>query len=176
MQQGRLAEAATQFGALLQASPDNLPARLNLGAVRLAQGQWQEAAAEYRQALGEGGGEAEEKLGLIALNYQQDPAAALAHFDRALERRTQPLLLVWRGVALRQLQRPAEAEMAYRQALRLDPGCIDAWYNLGNLFAEQGDGARAVEAYRQAAQRDPESELGRRALRLAGEEEKTLRP
>lgn len=165
MKQGRLPEAEAQFAALLQSSPDNIPARLNLGAVQMAQGQWQEAALQYRQALaaGEAGGEAEEKLGLIALNYQQDPYQALGHFDRALARHRHPQLLVLRGVALRALQRPAEAEEAYRQALSLDAGSLEAWFNLGNLCAAQGDRSGAAAAYRQVVQLAPASGLGRRA-------------
>lgn len=170
MKQSRLAEAQAQFAALLQSSPDNIPARLNLGAVLLAQEQWQEAAEQYRQALalGEGEGEAEEKLGLIALKYQGLPEQALDHFDRALARRRHPQLLVLRGVALRALQRSAEAEVAYRQALSLDAGCLEAWFNLGNLCAEGGDRPGATEAYRQVVQLAPGSELGRRAFQLAG--------
>ena len=148
MKQGRLPQAEAQFAALLQSSPDNIPARLNLGAVLMAQEQWQEAAEQYRQALaqGETEGEAEEELGLIALNYQQTPDQALDHFDRALARRRHPQLLVSRGVALRALERPAEAEAAYRQALSLDRGCLEAWFNLGNLCTDQGDRSGAAAA------------------------------
>jgi tetratricopeptide (TPR) repeat protein len=178
LRQGRLPQAREQFEALLRASPDNIPARLNLGAALMGLGQWQEAAEQYRQALaqGEGGGEAEEKLGLIALNHQGAPAAALDYVDRALARRRHPPLLVLRGAALRALGRPSEAQAAYQEALGLDPDCPEAWYNLGNLWAEGGDQEGARAAYLRAARAAPDSELGRLAGQKAAELEKSAKP
>ncbi len=172
LKQGRLAQAQEQFAALLEVSPDNLPARLNLGSTLLAQAHWKEAAAEYRLALvhGEEGGEAEAKLGWIALNHLQQPQLALDHFERAIGRRPHPQWLVWRGVALRALNQGTEAEAAYREALRLDPACAEAWFNLGNLWTDRGEQSRAAEAYNQVAALVPDSELGRLArLRLGGQ-------
>lgn len=170
LRQGRFAQAREQFAALLQASPDHLPARLNLGAAFLAQGYWQDAAAQYQEALlqGEKGGEAEAKLGFIALNHQQASQLALEHLDRALRHTPNPQWLVWRGVALRSLQRAIEAEDSYRQALKVDPTCAEAWYNLGNLWAERGEGGRAEEAFGRVVALVPEGELGRLARQRLG--------
>jgi len=172
LKQGRPSQAREEFAALLRASPDNIPARLNLGTALLAMGQWQEAVGQYQQALahGERGGEAEAKLGQIALNHQRDPQLALAFFDQAIEKRQNPQLWVWRGVTLRALRRAAEAGAAYQRAVALDPACAEAWFNLGNLWAEQGETARAADAFGRVLELIPDTELGRLARqRLAKE-------
>ncbi|MCC7260979.1 MAG: tetratricopeptide repeat protein [Candidatus Latescibacteria bacterium] len=171
LRQGRLPQAREQFAALLKTSPDQIPARLNLASILLAQGQWQEAVGQYQLALdqGENEGEAEAKLGWIALHYQQAPQQALDLVDRALGKRQNAQWLVWRGVALRALRRGIEAEAAYQQALQLDPACAEAWYNLGNLWTDRGEQGRAAEAYQRVETlAPPESELGRLARQHTG--------
>lgn len=174
LRQGRLPEAEAQFRALLQVSPDNIPARLNLAGALLGQGRWSEAQAEYRRSLefGETGGEAHERLGFIALNFGQDPGQALEYFDQALAWRRSVRTLVGRGVALRALQRPAEAEAAYLEAVRIDSAHADAWFNLGNLYLSQQRPRQAAAAYRRAAQAGTDAGLGRRARELAEQLEK----
>ena len=51
---------------------------------------------------------------------------------------------------------PAEAEAAYRRALELDPGHVEARLNLGRLLQLAGDGARAEVEYRAALSQRPE--------------------
>lgn len=55
-----------------------------------------------------------------------------------------------RGVALKSLERLPDAERAYRQALALKPDYVEAWQNLGNLYAAAGRHAAALEAYAKA--------------------------
>ncbi len=49
--------------------------------------------------------------------------------------RPDPLVAFNLAVVLEDLNREPEAIMAYRSALALDPGCIDAHYNLARLYA-----------------------------------------
>ncbi len=46
------------------------------------------------------------------------------------------------------------AERALREAVRLDPGSVDAWLSLGEALMRQGKVDAAVEAFRQATQVD----------------------
>ncbi len=50
---------------------------------------------------------------------------------------------------------PIEAAMAYRKALELDPGHVEANLNLGRLAHEEGDIAAAEMSYRRAIAADP---------------------
>lgn len=50
-----------------------------------------------------------------------------------------------------------EAEAEYREALRIDPACGDAWFCLGNLRRARGDLDRAIEAYTRAVRFGPGS-------------------
>ena len=60
------------------------------------------------------------------------------------------------GIVLSELNRPAEAEEAYREALARDPNDANAYHNLGNLLHEKLQRyPEAEEAYRQALTRDP---------------------
>ncbi len=59
------------------------------------------------------------------------------------------------GVAWRQKGRVAEAERAFRDALRLNPGLTAARGNLANLIAERGDTDVAIRAYENLIAADP---------------------
>lgn len=48
---------------------------------------------------------------------------------------------------------PEQAEAAYRTALRIDPGHVDAYLNLGALLCDLGRSSEAISLYDQALQR-----------------------
>ncbi len=152
LHQGRLAEAEAHFRALLETSPDILPARLNLAALLLRRGDWQQADKHYVIALqyGDTEGDAQKKLGFIALHYKNAPQDAVRYYDAALALRADASTWVARGVALRTLGREVEAEQSYKRALLLAPQSADAWFNLGNLYRDNRRLADARDAYAQA--------------------------
>ena len=174
MQQGRRPEAEKEFRVLLQAAPGVAPARLNLAGLLLRQGRWEEAEAEYRRVLDfdDTRGIAQKHLGHIVLQYRDDPAAALAYYDQALALDSAPDAAFWcgRGVAFKALGRLAEAEEAYQQALASDAEYIEAWFNLGNLYRENGRLTAAIGAYAQVVALGGGSGL----TRLAGEQMESL--
>lgn len=57
--------------------------------------------------------------------------------------------LFQRGAAL-EASDPRAAEHAYRDALELEPGLVDAWLNLGAMLCESGRCAEAAALYRKA--------------------------
>ena len=66
-----------------------------------------------------------------------------------------------RGVALEEDPRSqAEAIAAYRKVLELDPGHAAAYINLGTLYYNRQDYARAESHYRKAVEVDPRYALG----------------
>jgi tetratricopeptide (TPR) repeat protein len=73
-----------------------------------------------------------------------------------LDRRSLPVL-VERAVSLHKCGRVADAERGYRQALRLEPGCVDALNGLGQLMASRGEYNDAIRLYRRLLKLRPES-------------------
>ena len=44
-----------------------------------------------------------------------------------------------------------KAILLHEKAIRLDPACSPAYFNLGNVYADKGDESRHIECYREAA-------------------------
>ncbi len=66
----------------------------------------------------------------------------------------------WGDFLTDEFGRHAEAEQAYRQAIRLDPNYKTPWNNLGTLLQSHlGRYAEAEQAYREAIRLDPKSAL-----------------
>jgi len=61
------------------------------------------------------------------------------------------------GVVQANLKAWEASERAYRQAIALDEGYGEAWYNLGNLFKRLRRHEPAVAAYRRGLQSEPDS-------------------
>lgn len=121
---GRLDEAASHAELLLQYDP--LKANEILGNVALRRGDFEEAAARFREALqaAESHPMAAIALGALELD-QQRPEQALVYFDRArdlLDKAGKPAvqnLHFYRGDALARLGRTAEAVAAFEEEIRL---------------------------------------------------------
>lgn len=90
------------------------------------------------------------------------PLVALRQAERA--QKQDPGAAGWayaRGLALRRLGRTRAAVEALDEATGLDPDNPWAWFDLGRAALEDGQRARAVAAFRQAAELDPGPEGGR---------------
>jgi tetratricopeptide (TPR) repeat protein len=123
---GRLAEAQPHLDAALALVPASATAWGLRGEVRASQGRLAEAAADLRAALDLDPDSARWRTGLARVHAQLagekfaagDPAAALEQLDRVLALEpAQPGLQTRRGALLERLGRPAEAILAYRDAL-----------------------------------------------------------
>ncbi len=62
-----------------------------------------------------------------------------------------------RGLALRRLDRVAEAETELRRAVEIDAGHVDALFNLGTVLEQAGANQEATAYLRKAADLDPEN-------------------
>jgi protein O-mannosyl-transferase len=136
----------------------------NLGLVDDAEGNIGQAAERYAAAVERNPRypEAHYNLGraIVLLNASaKDPAnyaIALTHMDTAIANK--PSFADahnYRGIVLRQLARPDDAQAAYEHALTLAPAHVEAHVNLGNLHYLAGNMAGALDSYRNALRCNP---------------------
>lgn len=88
----------------------------------------------------------------LALINQVLSGATLRNFDHAK-------FLVNRGNVLYQLQSYAEAEVSYREAIRIYPQNIAARANLASALAARGDISEAIKLYKEILQLDPSNQV-----------------
>ncbi|MFO0594279.1 MAG: VWA domain-containing protein [Myxococcaceae bacterium] len=95
---------------------------------------------------------------------------ALEKYDAAAKQKpSDPRIQYNRGLALYKLNRNEEAAQAFQSALDLDrkgelAGNIH--YNLGNVYAAQGDKQKAIAEYRAALRKNPDDPLARHNLEV----------
>jgi len=151
MARGRkyLEEAAVLFRQALQINDHSDEAFFNLGKAYLGLGQTEDAVACFRKASVLNPDSA---LAYIAL---LDVFISEKRFDEALGI-LQPLLvlkpddeavLLKGGVVLASLDYFDEARLLFERVLALDPGCVEALKNLGGLYGNHGDRARAEQYF-----------------------------
>jgi Flp pilus assembly protein TadD len=76
-------------------------------------------------------------------------------FLRAMELDRTPIALSLLGAVDYRLGEKAAAKEAYRAAIEIDEAYEEAYFNLANLAAEEGDDAEAERLLRRAIQLDP---------------------
>ncbi|MGO9968951.1 MAG: tetratricopeptide repeat protein [Bryobacteraceae bacterium] len=137
------------------------------------QGQYAEAAEEYRKAIAKNP---------RALNLHFQLARALLNsshaaetLDRALQEIEAELAMnpsdavaTYQAARILQVrQHPAEADARYEQALKLRPDFVEALCALGTLRNEERRSAEAIPLLEKAVQLAPASEAGHYALMIA---------
>lgn len=94
-------------------------------------------------------------LHLLALaTKQHDPSRAFNYFERSLKQNpSQPSVLSNFANFLQVSQQLRAAKKYYLQALALNPGLIDAWYNLASVHYQSRDYLAAIHATAKAIDR-----------------------
>ena len=165
-QSGRLAEAATLYGRILEADPEQPDAAQFLGVLRVQTGRPAEGGRLLRRALALRPDSAGAQSNLAgALQTMGDAPGAEAGYARAL--RLDPLLAdahASRAGALRDLNRVEEAVRSAQRALALVPGSADALVNLAESTLAGRRAAAAELAARRAVALSPGSPAARMAL------------
>ncbi len=156
-----LPAAVEQFNASLESNPDNPEAHANLAQARAMQGKFDQAEAEFRKALA---------LKPLDAQIHRSFAATLGQLGKQGEAASQlQTALTIKSDLPTQLELAQmffqqsdlrQAETQYRQALRLDPDCLEALNNLGWLLATASDdklrnGAEAVRLAERARRLPP---------------------
>ncbi|MGY0833203.1 tetratricopeptide repeat protein [Azospirillum argentinense] len=158
-QSGRLAEAATLYGRILEADPEQPDAAQFLGVLHAQTGRPADGARLLRRALALRPDSAGGHSNLAgARQTMGDAAGAEAGYARAL--RLDPLLAdahASRAAALRDLNRVPEAARSAQRALALLPASADALVNLAESALAGRRGEEAERAARRAAALAPGS-------------------
>lgn len=83
----------------------------------------------------------------VAAMAVSDFRLAAKMFDEVVKLAPAPIHWLGLGEALGKLGRFEPAEEAFKNALILDPGFVDAWYNMGVMFEQAGMAEKAEECY-----------------------------
>ncbi len=164
----------------LEREPNNVGIYNNLGVVMRRQGDLDGAVMAYRRAL-----ELDPTLDtavlnlIIALLSQRDWQAALETLEEVEDRfPTMATLKLYRGLAHEKLAQWPQALTAYQAYSRQQPDAL-GYYRLAITYWQLEEGSKAADAFRRAAQLDPNagfysSEAGRALAKLGVTEEAAL--
>lgn len=167
--QGRIAEAAALYAAVLEQRPDDAAAHNNLGTALFALDRLPEAVARYERALALDPAYADALVNLAkALRRLDQPLAALARLEQALALRPEDAAAENDlGNVLQALGRHEEAVARYERALALQPDFAAAAGNLANSLHALDRSAAAIAQYERAIALAPEAASHRSNLGTA---------
>ena len=163
-QQGRFAEALSLIGAALKANPNFPPALVNYAVALQALNRPAEALARYDTVLAMRPDEVEALCShgnALRDRYRVRPLRDLNYnaYDKALAFPSRaPDILNYRGIALKDLDRPAEALASFEKALALQPEHVEALKNRDNLLRELEHRAEALASRDGPPTRNPMSQ------------------
>jgi protein O-GlcNAc transferase len=159
-QQGKIAEAAAIYRAIIAGQPRNFDANHLLGVALLQQGDAAGAEMQLRVALNINpvNAAAHNNYGNV-LRALKRPVEALANYDKALAiLPAYPDAFSNRGTALRDLGRHEDAVQSFRQALALKPADVPSLQNLGSLLLQLKRLDEALACFEQLAAARPTAE------------------
>jgi len=162
---GRLREAQLLYASWVGTNPRSAAAHVRLGDLLLKAGQIDDAANEFTTVLKRDPEQRDARLGLAWVQlYRGESAPALAAFEALHRAEPNAYALFGAGLALIQLERIDEAIRTFREVLVVDPGYWQAWGNLGDLYARQGQPDKAAEAFRKVLEANPQDQTAREWL------------
>jgi Flp pilus assembly protein TadD len=145
---GRTAEAISDFQEAVRLSPDHRLVLNNLATAYRQQKRWDEARETFERSLQLNPDDAEANYGIAMVFAQNDNTErAFEHLQRALKARpVYPEALNNLGILYLRSNRRDEAVATFEQCIRVVPGFDQPYLNLANVYAieETPDKARAV--------------------------------
>ncbi|MEK6280157.1 MAG: tetratricopeptide repeat protein [Acidobacteriota bacterium] len=156
----RNTKAARQdFMMARDAAPNDTYPYISLAGVALAEGNGEEAAAFYENALARDNTNFNALSGLIRL-YARNSELGKAHarIDQVLNSYSSNASLHYLKAQIYGFERNSvEAEVALRKTLELDPNYIAAYSALGALFINTNQQERAIAEYQKILERRPDN-------------------
>lgn len=146
---GDIDSAIQNYRDAIARDPRMVDAHISLGLALKDRGRLDEAVAAYHAALLYKPDSFEAMLNLgNALQLQGKIEEALVAYDRAALRQDSAVVQYNRGKVMRSLQRDNEAAECFQRAAILDPGYLDAWFNLGNALSSLSHYEPAIQCFR----------------------------
>ena len=157
--QGRMHQAEAMYKKSVETAPDHARPWLNLGDFYLQQQRFDEArtaleAALYHDPRPVTQYEGHHHLGYLYM-FQQDYQQAYHSFKKALAIREHPGAYYGLSAACAQLQLDQEQRVALERAVAIDSTFAPALRNLGALYIQEGNLARAENTLQQALRSAP---------------------
>ncbi len=166
---GRLEEAASLFGAILEHNPAHFPSLHRMAAIRRQQGKLEESLGLLERAIDANPGSADLRNSIAnTLNGLGRREQAVSHYREALKlRESFPEANFNLGGCLKALERFEESEAAYRAALALRPDYAEAHLNLGTVLARMNRPAEAMASFSAALECDPRAKVAYNNIGMA---------
>ncbi len=169
MELSRFPEAVVEAHNGLAVNPKSYALRLRLGAAYLAAGRYAEAESTFRDLVAAGDPLPLGYVGLaqvlLRTGRAEEAATELAEAEKKLGEKF--LLSYFQGLALARAAKPAEALVAFQQAVRLDPKNTEAHLNLGKTQLTLGHAKEAIPKLQEALRLDPGNTQAKRLLSQA---------
>lgn len=180
VREGRPDEAIDRFKEVIRIKPDFAPAHSELGLAYLDQKRWDESIPELRKAIELGPNDAlsHSGLGQALFNTRENPAEAMAEFERSLalspdSARAQ----LGMGKCLQSLGRASEAIKYLEKAAHSERESAAAYASLGETYFAMGEFDKACESLRRCLGLNPsDEELRRTAAELLARAERNRVP
>jgi tetratricopeptide (TPR) repeat protein len=158
---GQTAEAIDYYSQALSLNPTLDIAYVNLASLYRSQARWTDAQATYEQGLSVAPTSAQLLIQYGNFLLQRgDVSGALTVLDQAINLSAGAETFIARSDIYLSLGRVEEAKRDLQKAVEIEPGSVNAWISLGNLYSAQDDLIRAEQAYRQAVALSPGAATG----------------
>ncbi len=158
LEAGDLSLAERAFGQVRDQGEGGVGVSLALGLLAQEQGNSARARALFEEAVGLAPDCAIAQLALGAEWLRSgELTRAREHLGRAVELERSPQALLLFGKVQRALGETRRAVAALEEAVRLDPDCEAAFYELGRAYLDRKWSQKAREAFREALRLNPRS-------------------
>ncbi len=148
-QEGKEAEALSEFGICSELLPKHADTHMNLAILAVKSGNQKRAIEEYTTLanLRSDDPQAQMDLGTTLFKANRFPDA-LAAFQKALDL-WPDFVDAWINIGAVQSQTAKydEAVKAFKTAIEIDPKCVPAWFNLGNVEHGRNNYKEAKDAF-----------------------------
>lgn len=155
---GETESAVAAYRSAIKFNPEYRNAHYNLGLLLLEQKRYSDARAEFEWIARRDPEHGETHFNLARAAYGEgDHQTALVEYRKAIDVRggNYPEAYFNQGLVYLALKQYADAESAYRKALKLNDAYPEAWYNLGLIQLKQKQWAQAEQSFHTALQYNP---------------------